>query len=104
MYRSAAVIFILLFIVTALTFFNPPPASPAKEVKEYYLQKADGFIKEATDLQSAIRFGNEKKMQLHFFRLRAAYKQIETITEYYFDFYAFCLFLLFYFNAINCAN
>ena len=88
MNRSAAVIFILLFMVTAFTFFIPPPASPAKEVKEYYLQKADGFIKEATDLQSAIRFGNEKKMQLHFFRLRAAYKQIETITEYYFDFYA----------------
>ena len=88
MYRSAPVIFTLLFIIAVFSFFITIPASPAKEVKEYYLHKADNFIKEATGLQAAILHGNEKKMQQQFLRTRGAYKQIEAIVEYYFDFYA----------------
>ncbi len=88
MYRSAAVIFILLFIIATFTFFITAPASPAKEVKDYYLGKANNFIKEVTGLQAAILSGNENKMQQQFLRTRVAYKHIETIVEYYFDFYA----------------
>ena len=88
MYRSAVVVFILFVMAAVFTFFSAPPASPAKDIKDYYLHQADNFIKETKALQAAIHSGNQKKMQLQFIRTRYAYKQIEAITEYYFDFFS----------------
>ena len=87
MYRLV-VIFSTIIIVAAFAFFNVPPNSPAEKVKDQYLDGTGIFIKEATFLQAAIQSGDEKKMQLQFFRTRIAYKKIEAIVEYYFNFYA----------------
>ena len=78
---------ILVTVVLSFTFFNPPTASPAKEIKSLYLQQTGGFIKAIQALKDAVQFGNEKKMQQQFFFARAAYKKIEPIAEYYFNFY-----------------
>lgn len=79
---------ILITTILVSSFFNSRPDIPSKKVKQYYLQQTDSFIKAATALQEAAKSGNEKKMQLHFCKTRAAYKKIETIAEYYFNFYA----------------
>ncbi|MEO6539189.1 MAG: hypothetical protein ABIT07_01985, partial [Ferruginibacter sp.] len=88
MARSSVVVFTLLLMVMAFSFFASPPNSPAKQVKEFYLHQAFTFIKEVDSLQANIYSGNKKKIPSRFFRARAAYKQIEVFVEYYFTFYA----------------
>ncbi len=88
MARSSVVVFTLLLMVMAFSFFASPPNSPAKQVKEFYLHQAFTFIKEVDSLQANIYSGNKKKIHSRFFRARAAYKQIEVFVEYYFTFYA----------------
>ena len=88
MIRFFFIAIILITTILVSAFFNPEPNLSAKKVKQYYLQQTDSFIKAATALQYAVKSGNEKKMQLQFFKTRIIYKQIETIAEYYFNFYA----------------
>ena len=80
---------VFIIAISAFTFSNNQRIlSPEKEVKKYYLHLTGNFIKEVTALQVAVQWGNNKKIQQQFFNTRVAYKQIETIVEYYFSFYA----------------
>ena len=58
---------ILVTVVLSFTFFNPPTALPAKEIKSLYLQQTGGFIKAIHALKDAVQFGNEKKCSSSFF-------------------------------------
>ena len=84
MYRTAAIIFTLLAIISFFSFFYDTPNSPAKDVKVYYQHQNNNFIKEIKELQACLQAGNEKKIQQQFFNTRAAYKHIESIIEYFF--------------------
>jgi cytochrome c peroxidase len=79
---------LLVAIISLFSFFNTPILSKAQQVKQLYLKQTEVFIKQAKALQSAVESGYEKKMQQQFLLTRAAYKQMEPIVEYYFDFYA----------------
>lgn len=79
---------LLVAIISLFSFFNPPVLSQAQQVKQLYLKQTQVFIKQARALQMAVASGNGKKMQQQFLLTRAAYKQMEPIVEYYFDFYA----------------
>ncbi len=83
-------LFSALFAGTAalFSFYNPSILSQAKEVKQLYLYQTKILINQTRALQIAVASGNEKKMQQQFLRTRAAYKKMEPIVEYYFDFYA----------------
>jgi cytochrome c peroxidase len=78
------------FILTiiAFSFFTQRTTAPADKVKMYYLQQAKQFEKEITVLQELVAAGNEKQLQQQFIKARLAYKKIETVVEYYFNFFA----------------
>ncbi len=84
------ILFIALFAgtVTLFSFYTPSISSQPKEVKQLYLHQTKIFINQTRLLQTAFASGNEKKMQQQFLRTRAAYKKMEPIVEYFFDFYA----------------
>lgn len=88
MTRFILTIITLLAIVIGFSFFNKVPVSPAQEVKRLYLQHTSQFITEAKALQAAIESDYEKNIRQQFLKTRSAYKQMETIVEYYFHFYA----------------
>ena len=79
---------LLAGIIACFGFYNTPQNSNGEKVKQLYLKHTAQFIEAATALQSAIATNNEKSIQLQFFKTRAAYKQMETMVEYYFHFYA----------------
>lgn len=81
---------ILLFAGTAiiLSFFYKEPVTAAEQVKQFYLKQANVFIAETKSLQASVASKDAKKIQQQFLKVRAAYKQMETIVEYYFDFHA----------------
>ena len=87
MVRSVFIILILICIVACFSFFNSPSISPAREVKQMYLQQTRLFIKESKALQAAVESGNQKTMQRQFLKTRSAYKKTETIFAYYFQSY-----------------
>jgi len=79
---------IITGIVACFGFYNNPVDSNAVQVKQLYLKHTARFSHEATQLQNVIATGNVINMRQQFLKTRAAYKQIETIVEYYFHFYA----------------
>lgn len=79
---------LLVAIISLFSFFNPPVLSQAQQVKQLYLKQTQVYIKQTRALQLAVASGNGKKMQQQFLLTRAAYKQMEPLVEYYFDFYA----------------
>jgi cytochrome c peroxidase len=77
-----------IFIITAFSFFTKKTNLPADEVKISYLRQARQFENEIAALQQLVTAGNEKQLQQQFIKTRLAYKNIETIVEYYFNFSA----------------
>jgi cytochrome c peroxidase len=77
-----------IFIITAFSFFTKKRIGPADEVKVYYLQQAKQFEADIASLQALVAAGNEKQLQQQFIKARLAYKKIETVVEYYFNFFA----------------
>ncbi len=88
MTRFIFTITLLICITAFFSFFNNPLLSHAQEIKTLYLKQTNLFLKETKALQAAVLSGNQKKMQQQFLITRSAYKQIEPIVEYYFDFFA----------------
>ncbi|MGB4844049.1 MAG: cytochrome c peroxidase [Ferruginibacter sp.] len=88
MTRFIFIITLIAGIVACFGFYNTPALSNAQEVKQLYLKHTAEFITETKALQKAIEAGNEKNIQAQFYKTRAAYKQMETLVEYYFHFYA----------------
>jgi cytochrome c peroxidase len=88
MRQKFLVVGIFLFSVIGFSFFTNKTPAPAQNVKTFYLQQAKQLENEMVQLQKAVTTGNEKKIQQQFLKTRAIYKQIETITEYYFNYYA----------------
>ena len=82
------IISILLFSITAFSFFSNKKAAPAEAVKQFYLLQAKQLEHEIVMLQKAAVTGNEQQLQQQFVKTRLAYKKIETIVEYYFKFFA----------------
>lgn len=86
MLRKIFVSVLLFFIVASLSFFTNQPPEPATQVKEFYKKQATVLEQEIKDFQLLISTGSEKKLQQQFFKMRTAYKKIESIITYYFDF------------------
>lgn len=82
------IISILIFSVTAFSFLNTKKQEPAAAVKQFYLQQAKQLEDEIIILQKMAASPNEKQLQQQFLKTRLAYKKIETIAEYYFNFFA----------------
>jgi cytochrome c peroxidase len=88
MLRNIFIILIFTTCIISFSFFIEKPIPPAQAVKELYLKNAAQFEKEIIQFQLLIDKGNEKKLQQQFIKTRLSYKQIETIAEYYFNYYA----------------
>ena len=82
------IISIFIFTVFAFSFLIKQPPSPAEAVKLFYLQQTKQFENEVVQLQQLVTTGNQKQLQQQFIKTRLAYKQVEAITEYYFNFFA----------------
>lgn len=87
MVRFVFIISVLISVIACFSFLNNKPIPAAQQVKKIYLQHTSSFIAESKKLQTAVKSGNQKKMQQQFFKTRAAYKQMETIFAYYFQSY-----------------
>ncbi len=88
MLRKLIVTGIIISSTALLSFLSQRPPGPAESVKTFYLQQAAQLEQQILNLQQLIPSGNEKKLQQQFLKMRSAYKLIEGITEYYFDFFA----------------
>jgi cytochrome c peroxidase len=88
MLQKGFVIGVFLSSIIVFSFFTKKIPTPAQNVKAFYLQQARQFETEIIQLQKLIVTGNEKKLQQQFLKTRFAYKQIEIIAEYYFNYYA----------------
>jgi cytochrome c peroxidase len=88
MLQKGFVIGVFLSSIIVFSFFTKKIPTPAQNVKAFYLQQARQFETEIIQLQKLIVTGNEKKLQQQFLKTRFAYKQIEAIAEYYFNYYA----------------
>ena len=88
MLRKTIVTTIIICCAISFSFFTEGPATPAERVKTFYKQQATEFELQLTLLQELIPRGNVKALQQQFQKARLAYKQIETLVTYYFDFAA----------------
>lgn len=88
MVRLLSITFLFAGIVSAFSFLQQPPVSNARLVKELYLAQTANLIKQANQLKLAVVKGDKKNIKTSFKNTRSAYKQMETIVEYYFHFYA----------------
>jgi cytochrome c peroxidase len=88
MLRKIFIIFLFTACIICFSFFTKKNHTPAQAVKALYLKQAAEFEKEIIQLQQRINNANEKNIQQQFLKTRAAYKQIETIAEYFFNYYA----------------
>lgn len=108
MARFILIAAILTGIVACFGFYNSPSASQAQQVKQLYLKHTAEFTNAAKELQAAIADGNEKNIRRQFLKTRAAYKQMETMVEYFFHFYASkltgCQFLILKKKKGMCRN
>ncbi|MEP7237117.1 MAG: cytochrome c peroxidase [Ferruginibacter sp.] len=86
MLRKILVTGLLFFVVASLSFFTRQPAEPAGEVKQFYKKQALFLEQQIKTFKLLIATGNEKKLQQQFLKIRTAYKKIECIVTYYFDF------------------
>ena len=82
----SATIFLLIIGISFSFYFNPQDTSG--EVKQYYKNAANQFVKEVAEFEKTIRNSNEKLIRQQFLRVRIAYKKIELFTEYFYPFYA----------------
>jgi cytochrome c peroxidase len=82
------IISIFVFSATAFSFLIKKETTPAEAVRSFYLQQSKQVEKEVLQLQKLLAAGNEKQLQQQFLKLRLTYKQVETIIEYYFNYYA----------------
>ena len=82
------IISVCVFSITAFSFFTKKAATPADDVKQFYLRQAKQLENEIAVLQKTAAAGNEKQLQQQFLKTRLAYKKIETIVEYYLNFAA----------------
>lgn len=88
MFQKFIVTGIFIFSITAFSFFIKKTPTPHEAVKLFYLQQAKQFENEIIILQKLVATGNEKQLQQQFLKVRSAYKQMEAIVEYYFNFFA----------------
>src|SRR5258707_565095 len=88
MLRKIIVTAVFFCCTFSFSFFIERPPAPADRVKAFYKQQAAEFELQVMLLQELIPVGNAKALQQQFLRTKLAYKQIETIVTYYFDFAA----------------
>lgn len=88
MYRPLTILLLLAALTTCFAFLANPPETPATTVRAAYKEQCRLFIAKCEALRSAMRSGNEVNMRNSFIAARLAYKQMENIVEYYFDFHA----------------
>lgn len=88
MARFTFIAAILIAIVASFGFYSNPSATQAQQVKQLYLQHTTQFTNAAKLLQASIVAGNKKNIRKQFLQTRAAYKQMETMVEYFFHFFA----------------
>ncbi len=88
MFRKTLVVGCLILCIAVFSFFTRPEPGPAELVKTFYLEQTARFKTEILQLQILAEKEQEKALQQQFIKTRLAYKQAETIIEYYFNYYA----------------
>ncbi|MBS1510107.1 MAG: cytochrome-c peroxidase [Bacteroidetes bacterium] len=78
----------IVSIVMAYAFLQPAQANKEVNVKQWYRQQAKALEQEVVNLQQLSAKGSTAALQQQFIRTRLAYKKIETLTEYYYSFFA----------------
>jgi cytochrome c peroxidase len=93
MFKSALTVCSLSVAVLVFSFVTVSNnvITPSENVKKNYSGKLDSFITAAKAFQNTLNLGDVKKIQQQFLTLRAAYKKIESVIEYFFDSYAIVL-------------
>jgi cytochrome c peroxidase len=86
--KKISIILLFAIGVTCFSFFTKKIDTAEQETKNFYKIQTAVFVKEIVELQVQIENGNGKKIQNQFLKTRAAYKQIEVFTEYFFAYYA----------------
>jgi len=88
MFQKIYIIGAVLFCVTVFSFFTEKKTTHSEAVKQFYLQQSRQFENEIVQLQNLVNTGSEKQLQQQFLKVKLAYKEVETIVEYYFNFFA----------------
>ena len=88
MLKQLSILLLLFLAIVSFSSKNTPKDASSKLAKSYYLDKAEIFRQQCDSLNTLIKKGNEKLVQLQFLKTRDAYKQIEIFAEYFFPFYA----------------
>ena len=88
MLRKTLVTAVFFFCAFLFSFFTEQSISPAEKVKGFYKQQAAELELQVMLLQEMIPAGNSTQLQQQFLKVKLAYKKIETIVAYYFDFAA----------------
>jgi cytochrome c peroxidase len=86
--KQLIIVITLVLSVVCASFFQKKNMEPAEGVKTFYLKQAKQFEKEILKLEQLLATGNEAQLQQQFIAARQNYKQIETVVEYYFNFFA----------------
>jgi cytochrome c peroxidase len=86
--KQYIIISVLLCSVASFSFFTKKNNDSAIAVRAAYVQQVKQFESEIIRLQQVALTNNSNALQQQFIKTRLAYKQIETIVEYYFNFYA----------------
>lgn len=88
MQRKISVTGLFFFIVASMSFFTTQQPEPATQVKHFYTKQATELVQRIQNFKLFIATGNKQKLQQEFLKIRAAYKKIECIVTYYYDFSA----------------
>lgn len=88
MARKISVLGLLFLSVMLFSFFTNRKNDPAASVKGYYLSEATRFRQEVLVFRDMIPAGDSQKLQAQFLKIRSAYKRMEVIVEYYFNYFA----------------
>jgi cytochrome c peroxidase len=88
MFKRVFITGLFIFCITVFSFFTQRQLSPAEAVKKNYLEQVLAFKQEAEEFKMMLTGRQQDKLQQQFIKIRLAYKRMETIVEYYFNFFA----------------
>ncbi len=76
-------IVVLLLILSFSTITTAKPSAPAQHIKSSFINDYQKLIAEIEKLDAVSSTGNWSEIESRFFAARIAYKQVETLFEYY---------------------
>lgn len=88
MFQRALITGSFISCMAMFSFFIQRQPSPAEVVKKNYLEQVLVFKQEGEELKRMLGSRQPDKLQRQFIKTRLAYKRIEAIVEYYFNYFA----------------